>query len=114
MKSRVNGMDSLKAERLETRRGLASAAVARILTEAANEGIEITLIGSCARGDFRLHSDVDLLVRGPVNRSQRVLAERLVANAMRGSDIPYDLFFEDDLTEDRVREFLKDAARPAS
>lgn len=110
----MNRMDSLTAKRRETRRELASAAVARILHAGENEGIDITLVGSLARGDFRSHSDVDLLVRGPMNRKQRVMAERLVADAMRGSDIPYDLIFEDDLTEDRLQEFLIGGCLPWS
>jgi predicted nucleotidyltransferase len=108
MESRMTKMDSLTAKRRETRHELASAAVARILHDAANEGIGITLVGSLARGDFRSHSDVDLLVRGPANPKRRLLVERLVANVMRGSDIPYDLIFEDDLTEDRLQELLND------
>ncbi len=104
----MNRMDALTAKRRETRHELASAAVARILHHAGNAGIDITLVGSLARGDFRSHSDIDLLVRGPVNPKRRLLAERLVADAMRGSDIPYDLIFEDDLTEDRLQEILHD------
>ena len=102
----MNRMDALTAKRRESRFDLATAAVAGILKDAASEDIEITLIGSLARGDFRSHSDVDLLVRGPVNARRRLLVERLVANGMRGADIPYDLIFEDDLTEDRLQEFL--------
>jgi predicted nucleotidyltransferase len=109
MESRMNRLDLLTAKRLELRRELASAAVARILHNAANEGIDITLVGSLARGDFRLHSDVDLLVRGLVDPKRRLLAERLVAVAMRSSDIPYDLMFEEDLTEGRLQEILNDS-----
>ena len=108
MESRMNRMDSLTAKRRETRHELASAAVARILHEASTAGIDITLVGSLARGDFRPHSDIDLLVRGPVTPKRRLLAERLVADATRGSKIPYDLIFEDDLTEDRLQEILHD------
>jgi predicted nucleotidyltransferase len=104
----MNRLDLLTAKRLELRRELASAAVARILHNAANEGIDISLVGSLARGDFRLHSDVDLLVRGLVDPKRRLLAERLVAAAMRGSDIPYDLMFEEDLTKGRLQEILND------
>jgi predicted nucleotidyltransferase len=108
MESRMNRLDLLTAKRLEMRRELASAAVARILHNAASEGIDITLVGSLARGDFRLHSDVDLLVCGLVDPKRRVLAERLVAVAMRSSDIPYDLLFEEDLTEGRLQGLLND------
>ena len=104
----MNRMDSLTVKRRETRHELASAAVARIVQDASNAGIDITLVGSLAKGDFRSHSDIDLLVRGPVTPKRRLLAERLVADAMRGSKIPYDLIFEDDLTEDRLQEILHD------
>jgi predicted nucleotidyltransferase len=104
----MSRMDSLTARRRETRHEHASAAVARILREASNEDIAITVVGSLTRGEFRPHPDVDLLVRGPVNHKRRVLAERLVADAMRSSDIPYDLLFEDDLTQSDLRELLKD------
>ena len=43
----------------------------------------------------------------PGNPKQGLLAERLVADAVRGSDIPYDLISEDDLTEDRVQKILR-------
>jgi predicted nucleotidyltransferase len=108
MEFRMNRMDALTAKRRETRHERASAAVARILHEAASEGLDITLVGSLARGDFRSHSDVDLLVRGPMDLKRRLLIERMVAEVMRGSDIPYDLIFQDDLTEDRLQEFLDD------
>lgn len=87
---------------------IASAAVSRILLDASDKGIEIALVGSLARGDFRAHSDVDLLVRGPIDSRRRLLVERLVADGMRASDIAYDLIFEADLTEDRLQEFLND------
>lgn len=105
----MNRMDALTARRRETRQGLADKAVEGILRDAADRGIEITLVGSLAKGDFRAHSDVDLLVRGPVDAKRRLLAEKLVAENMRGSDIPYDLIFEGDLSDDRLQELLHDA-----
>jgi predicted nucleotidyltransferase len=111
----MNRMDALTAKRRETRHERASAAVARILRAAARilraaerDGIDITVIGSLAKGDFRSHSDVDLLVRGPIDPKRRRLVERLVADGMRSSAIPYDLIFEDDLTEDRLQDLLHD------
>jgi predicted nucleotidyltransferase len=101
-------MEGLTAKRRETRYERASAAVARILAEASREGVEIAVIGSLAKGEFRAHSDVDLLVRGRTDLQERRSIERLVAERMRASDIPYDLIFEDDLTEDRLRELMHD------
>ncbi len=100
------GMAALMAKRRDRRHSAASAAVSQVLRDASGKGINITLVGSLARGDFRSHSDVDLLVRGPMDRKRRALAEQLVADGMRASEIPYDLVFEADLTHDRLQEFL--------
>jgi predicted nucleotidyltransferase len=104
----MSRMAALTAKRRDMRRDIASAAVSRLLQEAAAQGVDITLVGSLARGDFRSHSDVDLLIRGPMDPARRLLVERLVADAMRGSDIPYDVIFEADLTEKRLQDFLDD------
>lgn len=100
------GMTALMARRRDRRHSAASEAVSQVLRDASGKGIDITLVGSLARGDFRSHSDVDLLVRGPMNRKRRALVEQLVADGMRASEIPYDLVFEADLTHDRLQEFL--------
>ena len=105
----MNRMQSLIADRLEPRRALASRAVDAILREAETSGIVITPVGSLARGDFRIHSDVDLLVRGPLDPARRLRAEQIVAGQLRGTDIAYDLIFETDLDPDRVEELLHDA-----
>lgn len=105
----MNRMNALTARRRETRHEQASSAVAHILRAADDEGIEITLVGSLARGDFRAHSDIDLLVRGPADSERRRHIEKLVADCMRPSAIPYDLIFESDLTQDRLQEMLHDA-----
>lgn len=104
----MNRMDTLTARRREARYERASAAVDHILRAAERDGIDIKVIGSLAKGDFRCHSDVDLLVRSPTDRTRRRLVEKLVADGMRSSTIPYDLIFEDDLNEDRLQELLHD------
>lgn len=102
----MSRMTALTARRRDRRRDAASAAVSRILRDASSSHIEMTLVGSLAKGDFRSHSDVDLLVRGPMDPKRRLLAERLVAEGMDASGIPYDLIFEADLSDDRLQEFL--------
>ncbi len=99
-------MTAVMTRRRDRRHSAASAAVSQVLRDASSKGVDITLVGSLARGDFRSHSDVDLLVRGPMDRKRRALAEQLVADGMRASEIPYDLVFEADLTHDRLQEFL--------
>lgn len=64
------------------------------------------MIGSLARGDFGLHSDVDFFVHGETGPARRVQVERLVAAAFNGIGIPYDIVYESDLTQERVQEFL--------
>lgn len=82
------------ADRHRTARGLA----ARIVSDAASQGREIGIIGSLATGRFRLHSDIDLFVRSPVDPVGRAAVERAVAEVMRGTGIPYDLIYASDLT----------------
>jgi predicted nucleotidyltransferase len=105
----MNRMQALIADRLEPRRARALQRVAAIIEAASKIGLDITLVGSLARSDFRIHSDIDLIVRGELSPDRRLEAERLVAEHLRGTDLPYDLLFETDLTEDRIRELLADA-----
>ncbi|MGC4410358.1 nucleotidyltransferase domain-containing protein [Rhizobium rosettiformans] len=105
----MNRMQSLIAERLEPRHALAERVVAAIVREAGSGGIVVTPVGSLARGDFRIHSDVDLLVRGPLSPTRRLRVEQIVVSHLRGTDIAYDLLFEADLDPARVEELLHDA-----
>lgn len=105
----MNRMQSLIVERLEPRRTLAERVVAAIVQEAGSAGIAITPVGSLARGDFRIHSDVDLLVHNPLSPTRRLRIEQIVASHLRGTDIAYDLLFEADLDPARVEELLHDA-----
>ncbi|MDH4440228.1 MAG: nucleotidyltransferase domain-containing protein [Rhizobium sp.] len=105
----MNRMQAMIADRLEPRRARALQRVDAIIEAASKIGLDITLVGSLARSDFRIHSDIDLLVRGELSSDQRLEAERLVAEHLRGADLPYDLLFETDLTEERIRELLADA-----
>lgn len=102
-------MQALIKDRLELRRARALQCVDAIIEAARMIGLDIILVGSLARADFRIHSDIDLLVRGKLPTEERLRAERLVADHLRNTDLPYDLLFEADLTEDRIRELLADA-----
>lgn len=73
---------------------------------AARHGLRVSLIGSLARADFQLHSDVDFFVHGSTDPQTRVTVERLVARAFHCADIPYDIVYASDLTPARAREFL--------
>ena len=107
-------MDSVIGERTELRRAIAVARVAEITSDLKREGVEVAMIGSLATGNFRAHSDIDLLVRTGVDSSWRARVERIVANRLRGTGIPYDLVFADDLTAERLREFEHDLVQTSS
>lgn len=87
---------------------MALARVGPVLLGLRSEGLDIVVIGSLARGEFKSHSDVDLLVRGRLDTFERIKVERAVAAGMRGSGIPYDLIYAADITPDRLKEFERD------
>lgn len=104
----MNRMNALLATRRAARQEQADESVARILEDACRHGLDLLVVGSLGKGDFRLHSDVDLLVRGTITPARRALAERLVARHLRHTGLPYDLIFEADLSPDRLAELLHD------
>lgn len=106
-------IDALIRRRADRRREIAQACVSRVLADASERGIEISVVGSLAGDRFRAHSDVDLLVHGATDPARRILIERLVADHFRGSDIPYDLIFASDISSERVQELLDDSLKAA-
>jgi predicted nucleotidyltransferase len=104
----MNRLLSLDRQRTAERLRTASDCARRIVDAAALAGVEMSVVGSLARNAFRQHSDLDLLVRGRTTPHRRAMVERLVADHMRGTDIPYDLIFEDDLSAARLKELLDD------
>jgi predicted nucleotidyltransferase len=104
----VSRIDSIIGERTARRLDTAVARVDPLLRDLRLHGIDIVVIGSLARGEFKSHSDVDFLVRGALDRPGRAKVERAVAAAMRGSGIPYDLIYAADLTPERLTEFERD------
>jgi predicted nucleotidyltransferase len=101
----VSRIDSVIGERTERRRATAVARVDPLLRDLHLDGIDIVVIGSLARREFKSHSDVDFLVRGGLDTSGRAKVEHAVAAAMRGSGISYDLIYAADLTPERLKEF---------
>ena len=104
----VSRIDSVIAERTERRRTTAVARVDPLLRDLRLEGVDLVVIGSLARQEFKSHSDVDFLVRGGLDKQGRAKLERAVAAAMRGSGISYDLIYAADLTPEQLKEFERD------
>ncbi len=93
------------AERTQRRRIAAEAAAARALAALRPKGIDIRVFGSLARGDFRVHSDVDFLVYGPIDSHIRSAVESGVAAAIGDSELPYDILYLDDMTPEQAAAF---------
>jgi predicted nucleotidyltransferase len=63
----------------------------------AKRGVEARVIGSLARGDFLLHSDIDLLIlRCPDELRYRI--EGLVEDSLEG--MPFDVVYLDEVAPD--------------
>lgn len=95
------------AERTEKRRQVAQAAATRALASLGAKGFDIRIFGSLARGDFRVHSDVDFLVSGPIDSERRVIVESGLCRAMEESGLPYDVIYLDDLTPAQAAAFAR-------
>jgi predicted nucleotidyltransferase len=102
-------LDMLICRRADERRRTARERVAHILRDAQIRGVEISVVGSLARDRFQLHSDIDLLVHGTIDPARRAMVERLIADHLRGTDIPYDLIFACDIPHERAQELLHDS-----
>lgn len=101
-------IDTLIRRRADERRRTAQSCVSRILQSANGRGVDISVVGSLAKDRFRVHSDIDLLVHGRTDPARRAMIEHLVADHLRGTDIPYDLIFASDISSERVQELLND------
>jgi predicted nucleotidyltransferase len=69
-------------------------------------GVEARIVGSLARGDFRGHSDIDILVlRCPPDRRYRI--EGAVEEAAEG--FPFDVIYLDEVPAPRRARLLGEA-----
>lgn len=102
----MNKMSQLTGKRTAERLKAAHDITSEIIEAARLQGVELQVVGSLAKNDFRLHSDIDILVRGDSSPETRAFVERLVADKLRSTDIPYDLIYECDITNDRLEELV--------
>lgn len=69
-------------------------------------GISAWLVGSISRGDFRQHSDIDILIDAPSERRSQAI--RLCLNALQG--FPSSLIFKGDVPEHALFHFNAEAS----
>ena len=99
----ISRLDRLLAARLEARRADATRRASEVLSKLRVMGIEAAVFGSLATGRFKLHSDVDYLVRRlPPELKYRI--EGLVDRIM--GDIPFSLVYEDEIRPEILRRAL--------
>jgi hypothetical protein len=98
-------LDAVIAARTRTRRIAAVAGARRALEGLRAAGFDAAVIGSLARDDFRVHSDVDILVRGALAPLERRRARRIVGAAMAQTGIGHDVIFLEDLPAARRPDF---------
>lgn len=63
----------------------------QILLELFGKGIELRVFGSAARGDYRRHSDIDVLVLLPVRVNNTI--EEMVFDAAYDIELKYSVIF---------------------
>ncbi len=96
--SRVLRERALK--RLQIAHPRAQACVAKLL----EQGAQVRIVGSMARGSFRQTSDVDILVEDPGALKEDEI-ERIVRREMR--DFPFDLIYAHKLSPEMKKHFAQ-------
>ena len=94
----------LDAQRAACRRQEAVARARQALEVLKERGVEAVVVGSLARGDFGLRSDVDFLVLALTHPEGRYALEAEVEGIMAG--MPVDVIFFDEVRSDYHREKL--------
>jgi len=96
----------LTARRTAERARLARERAALVVERLGALGVEASIVGSLARGDFRLHSDINFLILAcPPELKYRLEAE--VEDLMEG--LPFDCIYLDEVRPDRRARLLEEA-----
>jgi predicted nucleotidyltransferase len=102
----VTLLDELLTQDARAMAAEARVAAHRALDELRAKGVEAKLVGSLARGDFLLHSDIDILIlRCPPGL--RYALEGLVEEAVQGRT--FDVLYLDEVRPERRARLLAEA-----
>ena len=96
-------LDHRRQHRLQA----ATSAWKRIHSALTLAGIDHRLFGSLKKGDFREHSDIDLMILGKLSPDCRQKARKIAEEAAAEAKIGLDLIFEQDLSESTVEAILE-------
>jgi predicted nucleotidyltransferase len=101
-------LDEILAKHTRARTAKARAAAVRALGALGAVGVDARLIGSLARDDHQLHSDIDILVlRCPDELRYRI--EGLVEDALEG--LPFDVVYLDEVAPTRRAALERESLR---
>ncbi|UWR45833.1 nucleotidyltransferase domain-containing protein [Phaeobacter inhibens] len=97
----------LQEQRRQLHLKAAKAAWQTIHSDLARKGIAHELFGSLAKGDFREHSDIDLLILGKLSCGERAMVRRFAEDTASNARVKLDLHFAEDLTERTLSALLE-------
>ena len=105
-RNRSSRLDGLLDQRALQKWAIVNTQVELALAELQRLGVGVELFGSVARGEFRVHSDVDFLVtgRGPLSEAD---VYKGIADHLR--DASFDLVFVDRIAPHKLELMRLDA-----
>jgi predicted nucleotidyltransferase len=102
----VPSIADIMRERDRRRQAEAALLAASALLALRSSGMPSWVVGSLARGEFRQHSDIDILIDVPPPRKTEAL--RLCLDHLHG--FPSSIVFKDDVPPDALAALLQEAA----
>ncbi|MCF6433811.1 nucleotidyltransferase domain-containing protein [Leisingera sp. MMG026] len=105
--TRMTRFEVLQEQRRQLHLKAAKAAWQTVHSELARKGIAHELFGSLAKGDFREHSDIDLMILGKLSCGERAMVRRFAEDTASNARVKLDLHFAEDLTERTLSALLE-------
>lgn len=106
VRQRTSPLDRILDKRVEKKLKTINPQIEKTLTELRRAGVNVEIFGSMARGDFRIHSDVDFLVTDKSNLSETDIFN-IISDNMNGT--PFDVVFAENLQQKTVKLMRFDA-----
>lgn len=101
-------IDAIFEKRKEDRLSRAQSCVECIRERSKHLDVDFKIVGSMKRGDFKKHSDVDILVLNTIDSRLRLEFDKLVYTCADEHDIPCDLIYSQEISKESAEELLND------
>ena len=99
VRQRTSALDRILDQRAAKLLETVNPQVGRTLNELTRSGVDVEIVGSMARGDFKNHSDVDFLVSDKGEFSETDVFN-IISDHMHGA--PFDVIFAETLRQTTV------------